>query len=138
MVGGAALVALLFGLADKTPAQNLVSTPEVTFAGAVAGWVIAIPLILKVNNASGWRFWLYLGIGSSSAPIIVFVGLLVLFIKYPPQSGHAQNTAVILVTLILLGIFVIPSFVGTLTYLLLLRKDQISALKRMNLAALDL
>ena len=135
MVGNATLVALLFGLADKTPAQNLVSTPLVTFAGAVAGWIIAIPLILKINNVSGWRFWLYLGIGSSSGPIIVFVGLLALFIKYP-TFGHAQNTALIFVILIAIGIFAIPFFVGTLTYLLLLRKARISALKRMNLAAL--
>ena len=137
MVGGATLVALLFGLAVKTPPQDLVSTPEFTFASAVACWIIAIPLTLKVNNVSGWRFWLYLGIGSSSVPIIVFVGLLVLFIKYAALFGHDQNAAVILVTLIALGIFAIPSSAETLTYLLLLRKAQKSALKRMSLAAID-
>jgi hypothetical protein len=137
MVGDATLVALLFGLADKTPAKNLVSTPVVSFAAAVAGWIIAIPLILMINNVSGWRFWLYLGIGSSSGPIIVFVGLLVPSIKYMTRSGHVQYTAVILVTLIALGFVVIPFFVGTLTYLLWLRKAQISALKRMNLDAVD-
>jgi hypothetical protein len=136
MVGNATLVALLL-LGNKTPAQNLVWTPMVTFAGAVAGWIIAIPLILKVNNVSGWRFWLYLGIGSSSGPIVVFVALLVPFIKYATRFGHAQNTAVIVVTLIALGFFAIPFFVGTLTYLLVLRKAQISALRRMNLATVD-
>ena len=109
MVGNATLVALLFGLADKTPAKNLVSTPVVSSAAAVAGWIIAIPLILMINNVSGWRFWLYLGIGSSSGPIIVFVGLLLPFIKHATGFGHAQNAAVILVTLITLGIFRSPS-----------------------------
>ena len=137
ILGGATLVGLLFGLAGKTPLQNLVSTPEATFAGAVAVWVIAIPLVLKVNNVSGWRFWLYLGIGSISVPIVVFVGLLALYIKYPAQLGHIQNTAKILTSLILLGIFAIPSSAGALTYLLLLQKAQKSAQKRMNLLSVE-
>jgi hypothetical protein len=137
MVGGATLVGLLFGLADKTPAQYFVSTPGVSFAGAFAVWVIAIPLILLVNNVSGWRLWLYLGIGSISVPIIVFVGLLALYIKYPTQLGHAQITAKILATLILLGIFAIPSSAGALTYLLLLQKAQKSAQRRMNLPSVE-
>jgi len=137
MVGGATLVALLFGLSGKTPAQYLVSTPEATFAGAVAVWVIAIPFILNVNNVSGWCFWLYLGIGSIFVPIIVFAGLLALYIKYATLFSHDQNTAKILSTLILLGILATPSSAGTLTYLLLLQNSQESGLKRMNQPAVD-
>jgi hypothetical protein len=138
MVGNATFVALLFGLAEKTPVENLVSTPIVTFAGAVAGWITAIPLILKINNVSAWRFWLYLGIGSSSGPIVAFVVLLVPAIKYMSRSGHVQNTAVIVeIVLITLGLIAIPFFVGTLIYLLWLRGAQISALKKMTLAAVD-
>jgi len=107
------------------------------FAAAVACWIVAIPLILKINNVSGWRFWLYLGMGTSSGPIIVFVALLVPFIKRATQIDRTQNTAVAFVTLITLGFFAIPFFVGTLTYLLWLRKAQKSVLKGMNLAAVD-
>lgn len=109
----------------------------VTFGAAVASWIVAIPVILKVNNLSGWRFGLYLGIGSSSGPIIAFLTLLVPFIRQATRIGHTQNTAVAFVTLIALGLFAIPFFVGTLTYLLWLRKAQESVLKGMNLAAVD-
>lgn len=133
MVGNITFVALIFGLADKTPSvKNFVSTPIVTFAAALAGWIIAIPLILMINNISGWRFWLYLGIGTSSGPIIVFAGLLGPTFRYMIRSGD-QITAAIYVTVIALGFVVIPFFVGTLTYLLWLRKAQIGALKQVNL-----
>jgi hypothetical protein len=105
-------------------------------AAAVAGWVVAIPFILKINNVSGWRFWLYLGIGSSPGPIIVFVEILVPFIKYAIRIG-TPNKNVAFVTLMTLGLFAIPFFIGTLAYLLWLRKAQTSVLKRTNLASVD-
>ena len=105
------------------------------FAAAVAGWIVAIPLILKINNVSGWRFWLYLGIGSSPGPTIVFVELLVPFIRDAIRIGPPSKNVAFL-TLVTLGLFPIPFFVGTLAYLLWLRKAQTSVLKR-NLAAVD-
>jgi hypothetical protein len=133
MVGTATFASLL-GIGSGIPT---VGGTLVMFAAAVAGWIVAIPFILKVNNVSGWRFWLYLGIGSSPGPIIVFIEILVPFIKHATRFGDVQNTAVIFITLMSLGLFAIPFFIGTLTYLLWLRKAQISALKRMNLAAVD-
>ncbi len=131
---GTATFATLLAISTGNPT---VGGTLVMFAAAIAGWIVAIPLILKINNVSGWRFWLYLGIGSSSGPIIVSLALLVPFIKHATRIGHTQNTAVAFVTLITLGLFAIPFFVGTLTYLLWLRKTQKSVLKRMNLAAVD-
>lgn len=130
---GAATFAIVLGISSGRP--TTVAGTFVMLAAAVAGWTVAIPLILKINNVSGWRFWLYLGIGSGSLPIIVFLVILVPFIKHSIQSGHTPNTA--FVTLITLAFFAIPVFVGTLTYLLWLRKAQKSVLKQTNLAAVD-
>ena len=57
------------------------------FAAAVAGWVVAIPLNLKMNNVSGWRFWLYLGIGQPRA-YHVFVAILAPVIKNASRIGQ--------------------------------------------------
>lgn len=130
---GAATFATVLGVSSGHPT---VRGTLVMFAAAVAGWIVAIPLILRINDVSGWRFWLYLSIGSSPGPIIVFVAILVPVIKNATRIGHAQNTAVAFVTLVTLGLFAIPFFVGTLTYLLWLRKAQTTVLKR-NLAAVD-
>src|ERR1700722_10768707 len=105
-------------------------------AAAVACWIIAIPFILKINNVSGWRFWLYLGIGSSPGPIFVFVEILVPVIKNLIRIGTPTKNVAFL-TLVTLGLFAIPFFVGTLAYLLWLRKAQTSVLKRTNLASVN-
>lgn len=128
---GTATFAILLGISTRNPS---VGGTFVMFAAAVAGWIVAIPLILRINNVSGWRFWLYLGIGTSTGPTIVFLALLVPFIKRAIQIDHTQNSAVAIVTLIALGLFAIPFFVGSLTYLLCLRKAQTSVLKRMSVA----
>lgn len=109
----------------------------VIFGAAITGWIVSIPLILRINNVSGWRFWLYLGIGTSPGPILVFVLVLVPFIQRAIRIYHAQNTAVAFVTFIGLGLVAIPFFVGTLTYLLWLRQAQRNLLKRMNLIAVN-
>jgi len=131
---GIATFATVLGVSSGHPT---VAGTFVMFATAVAGWIVAIPSILKINNVSGWRFWLYLGTGSLSGPIILFVALLVPFIRHATRIGHTQNTAVTFVTLIALGLFTIPFFVGTATYLLWLRNAQTSVLKRIDLAAVD-
>ena len=135
VIVGTAIFAAVLGVSSGHPTSG--GGTFVMFAAAVAGWIVAIPLILKINNVSGWRFWLYLGTGSSSGPIIVFVELLVPFIKHAARTGQAQNTAVGFVTLITLGLFAIPFFVGTLTYLLWLRNAQTIVLKRIHRAAVD-
>jgi hypothetical protein len=103
------------------------------FAETFAVWILAIPLILTINNVSRWRFWLYLGIGTSPGPIFVFISVLLPVIHRATRIGHPQATAVAFVTLIALGVFAIPFFVGTLAYLLWLRRAQKSVLKRMEL-----
>ena len=118
ILGTAIFATLLWGLASRTP--GVVGT-TVIFAAAVAGWIIAIPLILIINDISGWRFWLYLGMGTSSGPILVFATILVPFIKHA-MHNHTPASAVSSVILTTLGLFAIPFFVGTLTYLSWLRK----------------
>src|SRR5579863_4278083 len=129
MVGSATFVAFLAAGSGKNPTTE---GTLVIFGAGVAAWIVAIPLVLRIKNVSGWRFWLYLGTGSSYGPIIFFGWLLVPFIKR--ESGQAPNAAVIFVTLVAFGIFAIPFFVGTLTYLLWLRKAQKNALRPMDLA----
>ena len=131
---GAATFATVLGVSSGHPT---VGGTFVMFAAAIAGWIVAIPLILKINDVSGWRFSLYLAIGSGSGPIIGFVALLVLFTKYPLRIGHAQNAAVAFLALVALWFFAVPTSVGTLTYLLWLRRAQTSVLKRINIAAVD-
>ena len=119
---GTATFATVLGVSSGHPAAG---GTFVMFGAAIACWMIAIPVILMIKNISGWRFWLYLGIGSCCGPIIVFVEILVPFIRH---ATHTQNSAVGFVTLITLGLFAIPFFVGSLTYLLWLRKAQTSVL----------
>ena len=130
---GTAVFATVLGVGSGHPT---VRGTFVMLAAAVAGWIVAIPFILQINNVSGWRFWLYLGIGSSPGPIIVFVKVLVPVIKDAIRIGTPTKN-VAFVTLVTLGLFAIPFFVGTLTYLLWLRKAQTSVLKRTNLASAD-
>jgi hypothetical protein len=129
---GTATFAIVLGASSGHPAT--VEGTIVMFAAAVAGWIVAIPLILKIDEVSGWRFWLYLGIGTSSGPIIVLLTFLVPFFRH---VAPVPNNVVAFMTVIKLGLCAIPFFVGTLTYLLWLRKAQKGVLKRMNMVAVD-
>jgi hypothetical protein len=127
-MAGVASFVLLAGM-PITAARGMIGV----FSFGIAGWVIAIPLVLKVNNISGWRFWLYLGIGGSYGPIILFFWFLL-----PGMRHVTQSVPVLFLTLIMmLGVLAVPFFVGTLAYLLWLRKAQKSAMRRMELATVS-
>ena len=42
----------------------------------VAGWLIALPIILNVRRIDGWRLWVLVVLGSGIGPFIMFsIGL---------------------------------------------------------------
>jgi hypothetical protein len=91
----------------------------VLFAVSLLGWLIASPLILIINNVSGWRFWLYMGIGSSIGPLLTYQGMILPFLR--AYKGHYSQAPALLVVL---GTSTLLSGLATLSYLLLLRRAQ--------------
>lgn len=134
IVGAATLagLSLLFPGKSDDPIGLFFGVTLLIFAVSLAGWLLAIPLIVMVNNVSRWRFWLYLGIGSSIGPILAYLGMVSPFIR--SYKGHYDQTSAMLV---IVGGSAILSCIATLTYLLLLRRAQVSALNRRSLAAVD-
>jgi hypothetical protein len=114
------------------PIESFFVLTFVIFGVSLAGWLIAIPLILMVNDVSRWRFWLYLGIGSSIGPALAYQGIVLPFLK-SYQGRYDQTPAV----LVMVGISAIISCIAALSYLLLLRRAQTSKLRRMNVTAGD-
>lgn len=132
ILGAATLagLSLLFPGKSEDPIELFFVVTFLIFGVSLAGWLIAIPLTLIVNNISRWRFWLYLGIGSSVGPILAYVGMILPFLRsYKGQYG--QTPAI----LVIVSGSAILSCIATLAYLLLLRRAQMSALRRRNLAA---
>src|ERR1035441_5098358 len=92
------------------------------------GWLIAIPTVVIWSDIRGWRFWMYLGIGSSIGPIWIFVLMLYPFLRAPNQSAYSRGPTV----LAMLGLAAAVSGPATLIYLLLLRRAQGVATKEIN------
>lgn len=121
LIASAILVGMSLFLPGK--AENLGATFSVAtivvFAVSLVGWLIATPLILIINNVSGWRFWLYLGIGSSIGPILAYQGMILPFLR--SYKGHYSQAPAVIV---MLTISALISCIATLSYLLLLRRAQ--------------
>ena len=132
LLGAAALtgLSLLFPGKSEDPIRLFFGVTFLTFAVSLAGWLIAIPLILMVNNVSRWRFWLYLGIGSSIGPFLAYQGMILPCLK--SYKGHYSQVPAILVMVCSSAIL---SCIATLSYLLLLRRAQMMPLHRRNQTA---
>jgi hypothetical protein len=134
IVGAAALagLSLLFPGKAEDPIGLFFGVTFLIFAVSLAGWLIAIPLILMINNIAHWRFWLYLGIGSTIGPILAYLGMILPLLN--SYKGHYDQTPTILV---MVGGSAILSCIATASYLLLLRRAQRSALHGRNLTTAD-
>jgi hypothetical protein len=79
---------------------------------------LGIPYVLLVRNSQGWRFWVYLAIGSGIGPSLVLSPSLYAFLRRSfdgPPSTDDYYTACI-ATMV--------SCLTALVYLLLLRRAQ--------------
>jgi len=82
---------------------------------ALAGWLLAVPVVLTVKNIHGRRMWFLLAVGSCIAPIVIlgfeFVGQLI-----DPHSGSfwAGTTFFVLAAAV--------SCITTIIYLMLIRR----------------
>jgi len=91
-------------------------------AMGVFGWLMGIPFVLLVRNSRGWRFWIYLALGTGIGPCLIFgFSLFALVARASSGSlttGPADYSAVPISA-------VISSFT-TLIYLLLLQRARLA------------
>ena len=112
-------LSLLLPGTSKAPIESFLVITLVISLVSLQGWLVALPLILLINNISGWRFWMYLGIGSSIGPVITYLGILVPFLD--SYKGHYSQAPAVIV---MLGVSFVISCLATTSYLLLLRGAQ--------------
>ena len=77
----------------------------------IFGWLLGVPFVLLVRNAKGWRFWIYLALGSGIGPGIILI--MSLRSVEPADYSAVPISAAI-------------SSLTTLIYLLLLRRAQLA------------
>jgi hypothetical protein len=86
------------------------------FAASIFGWLLGIPYVLLVRNSRGWRFWVYLVLGSGIGPALFLSPLLYSFRARSSLSGATDYVTVYVSALV--------SCLTALIYLLLLRRAQ--------------
>lgn len=85
---------------------------------SLPGWLLAIPAVLLVKDLSGWRFWVYLALGSCIGPVLI-LGIASYFALSAPRFvGFPQNS------MPTAGLAAGISCLTTLIYLLLLLRAQ--------------
>ena len=111
--------------------QNIATNPNAHFETAeflggiwvvvccsVPGLLLAIPIILTLTNIRGWRFWIYLAIGSSIGPLLILGFGLYIFLAEPNVGGLMAHGAPVI------GLATAVSCLTSLFFLLLLRRVQ--------------
>lgn len=91
------------------------------FAVSIFGWLLGIPYVLLVRSSKGWRFWIYLVLGSGIGPAFVLSPLFYSFLRGSFDSLPAEPTDYYY------GVCIsaMVSSLTTLVYLLLLRRGQV-------------
>ena len=95
LLGGTLVgIGIWVSLAFSNPGSNLkleflFSCVFVTLLFALPGWLIAVPIILSVRNYSGWRKWLWAGLGGCVGPAFL-LGLISLSFLLQPRFGSLQ------------------------------------------------
>lgn len=99
---------------------------------SLLGWLLAIPAVILVKQVSGWRFWMWWGVGTCIGPAVMW-GLALpafladLFSGSPPLHldpwGVTESAAVACLT--------------TLFYLLMLRRSQRALDRRATLTGTE-
>jgi hypothetical protein len=85
---------------------------------SLPGWLLAIPAVLLVTNLQGWRFWMYLVLGSFIGPVLILAIAIYSSIQGPSFAGFSRDA----VSTAFLAAAI--SCLTTLFYLLLLRRAQ--------------
>jgi hypothetical protein len=85
-------------------------------AVSVFGWFLGIPYVLLVRSSIGWRFWIYLAIGSGIGPALVLYAVLTRTSSPGSTTDDYVNFC----------ISAAVSSITTLIYLLLLRRTQLA------------
>jgi hypothetical protein len=108
-------------------ASDLIFTGGFVVFFCSLGWVLSVPFVLVATNLRGWRFWLYLALGSGAGPLLMFA-VFAFFYLAVPQSPSAHWFGPELRPLVYLAAAI--SSLTALIYLLLLRRAQARALSR--------
>jgi hypothetical protein len=86
-----------------------------------AGWLLALPLVLKIRQTEGWHFWAYLALGAGVGPATMMIvalcfelaaGSEVTLVGFAPEARNLVYLAT--------GV----SFLTTLLYLFFMRRAQ--------------
>jgi hypothetical protein len=85
---------------------------------SISGWLLALPLIVWVNNVNGLRFWLTLSAGTALGPVAVWSTILYNKIRNGSWNTFGSETQVY----VMMGGCV--AAIATLTFLLLLRRAE--------------
>jgi len=91
------------------------------FAVSTFGWLLGIPYVLLVRNSKGWRFWIYLALGSGIGPALVLSPLFHSLLRRSLDNLPTQLTDYYYCACI----STVVSGSTALIYLLLLRRSQV-------------
>jgi hypothetical protein len=85
-----------------------------------AGWLLALPLVLKIRQTEGWHFWAYLALGGCIGPITILIvaTCFELATRSPAEVRHVGFNPKL--GYLATGV----SFLTTLFYLFFLRRPQ--------------
>lgn len=87
---------------------------------SIIGWILGIPYVLLVRNSKGWRFWIYLALGTGIGPALFLSPLLYSFLTRSSPGSLPSEPA----DYGSVGISTVFSSFTILIYLLLLRRAQ--------------
>jgi hypothetical protein len=81
------------------------------------GWLLAMPFVLLATDFHGWRWWLFVAVGSAIGPIFM-IGLAIYERLTPPHDDWLWGNG------IFFGLATAVSCVTTLIYVGLIRRAQ--------------
>jgi len=89
----------------------------------IIGWLLALPIVLKIRQTKSWRFWALLSLGSGIGPLVMLI-IAVSFELYTlsTNKGSASSWAPEALNLVYFAACI--SFMTTLFFLLFLRRAQ--------------
>jgi hypothetical protein len=91
-------------------------------AASIFGWLLGTPFVLLVRNSRGWRFWVYLALGSGIGPALLLSSWLYSFLTRSRSGSLTAESPGCFAFCISAAV----SSITTLIYLLLLRRAQLA------------
>jgi hypothetical protein len=99
-------------------------TSAATLLLCLPGWLLALPILLKVTDFSRWRFLIFLAVGTALGPTVILAIFVVDFI------AAGRTDSLFSIPAGLMEFATIVASLVTLIYLLLIRFDQRRAHRR--------